>query len=106
MNTGNGLLKAAGLWSKTSARGNPYMVGRLGGVKVYVFENRDRQSDSDPTHVLCFGDGQPAGTAPAAAPRQAAQPTRRSPASRQSPAACPTGDPGRPFNDDIPDFLK
>ena len=48
------MLKAAGLWSKTSAKGGQYLTGRLGGVKVLVMENRDRQSDDDPSHNLFF----------------------------------------------------
>ena len=52
----NTMLKAAGLWRRTSAKGNEYFVGRLGGVKVLVLENRDWQSDSDPTHHLFFAE--------------------------------------------------
>ena len=37
------MLKAAGLWAKTSVKGGQYLTGRLGGVKVLVMENRDRQ---------------------------------------------------------------
>ena len=48
------LLKAGPLWAKTSARGNRYLVGRLGGVKVVILENRDRQDENDPTHTLFF----------------------------------------------------
>jgi hypothetical protein len=48
------MLKAAGLWSKTSGKGGQYLTGRLGGVKVLVMENRDRQSDDDPSHHLFF----------------------------------------------------
>jgi hypothetical protein len=48
------LLKAGPLWAKTSARGNRYLVGRLGGVKVMILENRDRQDENDPTHTLFF----------------------------------------------------
>ena len=44
------------LWAKTSAKGNTYMVGRLGGVKVLVMENRDKQTEDDPTHVLMVAD--------------------------------------------------
>ena len=36
---------ATGLWRKTSAKGNEFFVGRRGGVKVLVLENRDKQSD-------------------------------------------------------------
>jgi hypothetical protein len=48
------LLKAAGLWAKSSVKGGQYLTGRLGGVKVLVMENRDRQSDDDPSHILYF----------------------------------------------------
>ena len=50
------LLKAAKLWRKTSKNGNDYFVGRLGGVKVLVMENRDHQSENDPTHFLFFAE--------------------------------------------------
>jgi hypothetical protein len=54
-NTNNSpMLKAAGLWSKTSVKGGQYLTGRLGGVKVLVMENRDRKSDDDPSHHLFF----------------------------------------------------
>ena len=54
-NTNNGpMLKAAGLWAKTSVKGGQYLTGRLGGVKVLVMENHDRQSDDDPSHHLFF----------------------------------------------------
>ena len=52
----NTMLKAAGLWRRTSAKGNEYFVGRLGGVKVLVLENHDKQSDADPTHNLFFAE--------------------------------------------------
>src|SRR3954462_155098 len=48
------MLKAAGLWAKTSVKGGWYLTGRLSGVKVLVMENRDRQSDDDPSHHLFF----------------------------------------------------
>jgi hypothetical protein len=48
------MLKAAGLWAKTSSGGKRYLTGRLGGVKVLILENRDRRSDDDPTHNLFF----------------------------------------------------
>jgi hypothetical protein len=44
----------AGLWSKMSAKGGQYMTGRLGGVKVLILANRDRQNDDDPSHHLFF----------------------------------------------------
>ena len=48
------LIKAAGLWAKSSVKGGQYFTGRLGGVKVLVLENRDRHSDDDPSHILYF----------------------------------------------------
>ena len=58
------MLKAGGLWAKTSAKGGRYLSGRLGGVKVLILENRDRKTDDDPSHILFFAE---------AAPRQDAQ---------------------------------
>jgi hypothetical protein len=48
------MMKAAGLWAKKSVKGGQYLTGRLGGVKVLILENRDRQSDDDPSHNLFF----------------------------------------------------
>jgi hypothetical protein len=48
------MLKAAPLWQKSSAKGGQYLTGRLGGVKVLVLENRERQADDDPSHHLFF----------------------------------------------------
>jgi hypothetical protein len=48
------MLKAGGLWAKTSAKGGRYLTGRLGGVKVLILANRDRQSDDEPSHHLFF----------------------------------------------------
>jgi hypothetical protein len=54
-NTNNSpMLKATGLWAKTSVKGGQYLTGRLGGLKVLVMENRDRKGDDDPSHVLLF----------------------------------------------------
>src|SRR4051812_20791930 len=58
-NTTNGpMLKASPLRAKISAEGGRYLTGRLGGVKVLILANRDRQSDSDPSHILYFVDGE------------------------------------------------
>jgi hypothetical protein len=54
-NASNGpMMKAAGLWAKSSVKGGQYLTGRLGGVKVLILENRDRHSDDDPSHILYF----------------------------------------------------
>ena len=48
------MMKAAPLWAKSSVKGGQYLTGRLGGVKVLILENRDRQTDDDPSHHLFF----------------------------------------------------
>lgn len=55
---GNGsrLIKAAGLWRKTSAAGNEYLTGRLGGLRVLIMPNKDKTTDADATHVLLIGE--------------------------------------------------
>ena len=46
------LIKAAGLWAKSSVKGGQYLTGRLGGMKVLILENRERKGDDDPSHHL------------------------------------------------------
>jgi hypothetical protein len=53
------MLKAAPLWTKSSAKGGQYLTGRLGGVKVLILENRDRQNNDEPSHHLFFVEAQP-----------------------------------------------
>src|SRR3954454_21795275 len=54
-NASNGpMLKAAGLWQKTSVKGGQYLTGRLGGLKVLILENRERKTEDDPSHSLFF----------------------------------------------------
>jgi hypothetical protein len=53
------LIKATGLWRKTSGKtGREYFVGRLGGLRILIFESTDRQGDSDPSHLLMLGDAE------------------------------------------------
>ena len=105
--SGAAMLKAAGLWEKTSAKGNRYFVGRLGGVKILILANLDQSAESNPTHHLFFVEA-------AERPREAEQRSTTSP-SRQEPrrrapyrAQKPQHDAGgsapdpRPFNDEIP----
>jgi hypothetical protein len=49
-------IKACGLWQRVSVKGRTYFTGRLGGLKVLVFENGDRKSENDPSHWLMFGE--------------------------------------------------
>jgi hypothetical protein len=87
-NASNGaMLKAAGLWAKTSVKGGQYLTGRLGGVKVLVMENRDRKTDDDPSHHLFFVEA-PDRLQPAAQERADGQRTQTS-QTRQRPFQAP-----------------
>jgi hypothetical protein len=97
------LLRAAALWEKTSQQGRRYFVGRLGGVKLVIFEKRDRQSEDDPTHELFFAPaperprGDRGGQPRQASPRQQRpQPTRQPGQPRQY------GPPEPGFDDELP----
>jgi hypothetical protein len=45
------LLPLTRLWAKTSGKGTPYMVGRLGAAKLVLLPVREEQSDGH-THEL------------------------------------------------------
>jgi hypothetical protein len=94
--SGAPMLRAAGLWRKTSAAGNEYFAGRLGGVKIVILSNRDRGEDeTQPTHHLYFADR---------APRQenAAPATPRRSYPRRAPY--PNRPPVRPDSVGLPDI--
>jgi hypothetical protein len=64
------LIPACRLWERTSSAGNPYLVGRLGGLRILVLQNRDRQGEDDASHVLVVTtapERQPSDTAPSQA---------------------------------------
>ncbi len=52
------MLRACRLWEKTSAKGETYLVGRLGGVRVLVFRSREEGPDAS-THTLMFSEAPP-----------------------------------------------
>ena len=53
------MIKIAGLWAKTSKKGNRYMAGRINaGSKVLLLKNERRQGDNDPEWLLFITDGE------------------------------------------------
>lgn len=54
MSNDNSMIPVCNLWKKVSQHGRPYLMGRMAGVRVLVFENQNRQGDNDPTHNLVF----------------------------------------------------
>jgi len=53
------MLRACPLWEKTSAKGETYLAGRLGGLKVLVMRSRDHEKNGDATHVLLVTEAAP-----------------------------------------------
>jgi hypothetical protein len=86
-------IPACRLWEKTSASGRRYLMGRLGGLRVLVFENRDRQAEGDATHVLLLAQ---APDYPAAGAQAQQQPQRQASYRRPQPAHAAAA----PFHDD------
>lgn len=51
------MIKAAELGAKASTKGGGrYLADRLGEVKILVVVNRDRRSESQPSHFLFFAE--------------------------------------------------
>jgi hypothetical protein len=62
------MLQAAKLWEKTSAAGNTYLVGRLGGVRILILRNRDAGTGDEPDWHLFFTEP-PSAASTSSAPR-------------------------------------
>jgi hypothetical protein len=46
----------AKLWEKVSAKGNRYLVGRMGGARILVMENTRPEDGDTSTHTLMFAE--------------------------------------------------
>ena len=42
------MVRIAGLYEKTSQKGNKYFIGRLGSARLLMFANQDKKQASDP----------------------------------------------------------
>jgi hypothetical protein len=71
------LLNACRLWERTSAKGNRYLTGRLGGLKVVILANTRPAEGDDSTHTLFLGEA--AKKAPDGGRQQAPESTRQRP---------------------------
>ena len=91
----NSMLQAAKLWEKTSAAGNLYLVGRLGGVRVLVMRNRDAGAEGEPDWHLFFADSSDKARQTSAEPAKPASSARTRGARRayRRPAAQTAGGP-------------
>lgn len=64
--------KAAALYEKTSANGNQYFTGRMGGVRVTLLRSKDVAEDGSAIWNLMFSEAPPPGEE-----KQAPQPRKR-----------------------------
>ncbi|HEV8713303.1 MAG TPA: hypothetical protein VGX03_10795 [Candidatus Binatia bacterium] len=46
------MVKIAGLYEKTSQKGNKYFIGRLNGARLLMFANTDKKQEGDPDWFL------------------------------------------------------
>lgn len=90
------LIQAAKLWQKTSASGRTYLTGRMGGLRVLVFENGRRTDEADPTHFLMIGAADPDGPRKPATAAPEREPTMAGPSAGPSLPAPAAAAPERP----------
>jgi hypothetical protein len=50
------VIAACRLWEKVSAKGNRYLIGRLGGIRALILENTRPEPGDDSTHTLMFAE--------------------------------------------------
>jgi hypothetical protein len=90
------VIPACRLWRKTSAKGNEYLIGRLGGIRVLVMPNTRPEDGDDSTHTLMLAEApQRDATRGQATPAEPSEPTP--PATRQ---VTRRGEDKRPIDDD------
>ncbi|MFT3731143.1 MAG: hypothetical protein QM780_06915 [Hyphomicrobium sp.] len=67
------------LYERTSAKGNPYMTGRMGGVKIAVLKTNDTDDEGHPIWELKFSPApaKPRQTEAFASPRSASNESAR-----------------------------
>ena len=64
------MIPACKLWPKVSAKGNSYLIGRMGGVRVMVMANTRPEPGDNSTHVLMFAEAPQRQAAPPAGQSQ------------------------------------
>jgi len=46
------LLRVMGLWENTDKRGNKYLSGNIGNMRVMIFTNSFKQGEREPDYIL------------------------------------------------------
>jgi len=49
---GGDMMSIMGLWENTDKRGNKYLSGNLGGIRVLIFKNTYKQGEREPDYRL------------------------------------------------------
>jgi hypothetical protein len=51
------VIPACKLWERTSGKtGRPYLIGRLGGLRVLILENSRREGAGDASHLMMIAE--------------------------------------------------
>ena len=96
-------LNAMRLFEKTSAKGNPYLIGRWGGLKVAILKSTDTADDGSPIWRMVLSEAaqrdSTARAESATASRDYQRTARSTAASRPAPerSAAPDFDDAIPF---------
>lgn len=48
----NDMLQLGGLWQNTSKKGEKYLVGYLGNLRLIIFRNKYKEEDKHPSHIM------------------------------------------------------
>lgn len=48
----NDMLQLGGLWQNTSKKGEKYLVGYLGNLRLIIFRNKFKKEEKHPTHIM------------------------------------------------------
>ena len=51
------MLRVGGLWRNQSKDGKTYLAGSVGGLRVFVFENKFKDGENDPDYILSVAQG-------------------------------------------------
>ncbi len=109
--TRNPLLKISGLWEKTSAKGNRYLVGRLNAnVKIVILQNNRKEADNDPDFQLFIQQDEREYDATGKSSPKSRRTTKRAPNQKKADAygklygkeSTDSTSSAEPFNDAIP----
>lgn len=50
------MIKVTGLWEDTDKKGNNFLSGSMGGVRIVIFKNIYKSKDSEPDYNLYFDE--------------------------------------------------